>query len=143
MRFVNTFAYWRLWRQCSPAWHGRVRRRPRWPWSFRSDLLHRSCLCTSSQFAQEKATSGRQDIGHGTTTIKIIIGCLEPGWKRHEWDIYGHQDIGLGGDAYVFHVGYWGPVVGFYGGIDYGYGYVGRGYYGGRWTAIIFTITAR
>ncbi len=25
---------------------------------------------------------------------------------------------GWGGEAYVFHVGYWGPVVGFYGGID-------------------------
>jgi hypothetical protein len=40
---------------------------------------------------------------------------------------------GWGGSAYVFHVGYWGPVVGFYGGIDYGWGYTGRGYYGGRW----------
>jgi WXXGXW repeat (2 copies) len=40
---------------------------------------------------------------------------------------------GWGGDAYAFHVGYWGPVVGFYGGIDYGWGYTGRGYYGGRW----------
>jgi hypothetical protein len=40
---------------------------------------------------------------------------------------------GWGGQAYVFHVGYWGPVVGFYGGIDYGWGYPGRGYYGGRW----------
>jgi hypothetical protein len=40
---------------------------------------------------------------------------------------------GWGGEAYVFHVGYWGPVVGFYGGIDYGWGYPGRGYYGGRW----------
>jgi hypothetical protein len=40
---------------------------------------------------------------------------------------------GWGGAAYVFHVGYWGPVVGFYGGIDYGWGYTGRGYYGGRW----------
>jgi hypothetical protein len=40
---------------------------------------------------------------------------------------------GWGGSAYVFHVGYWGPVVGFYGGIDYGWGYNGRGYYGGRW----------
>jgi len=40
---------------------------------------------------------------------------------------------GWGGGAYVFHVGYWGPVVGFYGGIDYGWGYTGRGYYGGRW----------
>jgi hypothetical protein len=40
---------------------------------------------------------------------------------------------GWGGNAFFFHEGYWGPVVGFYGGIDYGFGYTGRGYYGGRW----------
>lgn len=34
---------------------------------------------------------------------------------------------------YVFHSGYWGREVGFYGGIDYGYGYDGEGYLGGRW----------
>ncbi len=40
---------------------------------------------------------------------------------------------GWGGSGYLFHEGYWGPQVGFYGGIDYGYGYGGRGYNGGRW----------
>jgi WXXGXW repeat (2 copies) len=40
---------------------------------------------------------------------------------------------GWGGAAFIFHEGYWGPHVGFYGGINYGYGYVGRGYEGGRW----------
>ena len=40
---------------------------------------------------------------------------------------------GWGGSAFVFYEGYWGPVVGFYGGINYGYGYSGRGYEGGRW----------
>ena len=38
-----------------------------------------------------------------------------------------------GGTAFVFYEGYWGPVVGFYGGVNYGYGYFGRGYEGGRW----------
>ena len=37
------------------------------------------------------------------------------------------------GGVYVFHVGYWARHVGFYGGICYGFGYPGRGYYGGRW----------
>jgi WXXGXW repeat (2 copies) len=37
------------------------------------------------------------------------------------------------GGRYVFHPGYWGREVGFYGGIDYGYGYTGDGYYGGHW----------
>src|SRR5579859_5993011 len=34
---------------------------------------------------------------------------------------------------YVFHEGYWGPHVGFYGGVNYGFGYGGDGYGGGRW----------
>jgi len=36
-------------------------------------------------------------------------------------------------DRFFFHEGYWGPEVGFYGGIDYGFGYFGTGYVGGRW----------
>jgi hypothetical protein len=35
--------------------------------------------------------------------------------------------------VYAFTPGYWGPHVGFYGGIDYGFGYNGAGYFGGRW----------
>jgi YXWGXW repeat-containing protein len=51
----------------------------------------------------------------------------EPGlfWTPGYW--------GWDGDSFAFHEGYWGPRVGFYGGIDYGYGYFGRGYEGGRW----------
>ena len=37
------------------------------------------------------------------------------------------------GGAYAFRPGYWGPRVGFYGGVDYGFGYGGDGYQGGRW----------
>ncbi len=40
---------------------------------------------------------------------------------------------GWGGNAFFFHEGYWGPEVGFYGGINYGFGYFGSGYEGGRW----------
>lgn len=40
---------------------------------------------------------------------------------------------GWNNGAYVFNGGYWGPSVGFYGGINYGYGYSGNGYWGGRW----------
>ncbi len=35
--------------------------------------------------------------------------------------------------GYRFHRGYWGPQVGFYGGVNYGYGYYGNGYQGGYW----------
>ena len=40
---------------------------------------------------------------------------------------------GWGGNAFFFHEGYWGPEVGFYGGVNYGFGYGGVGYEGGRW----------
>ena len=40
---------------------------------------------------------------------------------------------GWGGSAFIFHVGYWGPHVGFYGGIKYGFGYTGVGFAGGEW----------
>jgi hypothetical protein len=36
-------------------------------------------------------------------------------------------------DGYLWAPGYWGPAVGYYGGIDYGYGYSGYGYDGGYW----------
>ena len=35
--------------------------------------------------------------------------------------------------AFVFRTGYWAAHVGFYGGVDYGFGYTGNGYLGGRW----------
>ena len=33
----------------------------------------------------------------------------------------------------MLYDGYWAPEVGFYGGIDYGFGYTGYGYEGGYW----------
>jgi hypothetical protein len=38
-----------------------------------------------------------------------------------------------GGDGFTFYDGYWATQVGFYGGINYGFGYFGEGYQGGRW----------
>jgi hypothetical protein len=51
----------------------------------------------------------------------------EPGylWTPGYW--------GWGDDGYFFNDGYWGDEVGFYGGINYGFGYFGHGYEGGRW----------
>ncbi|WP_233841898.1 hypothetical protein [Dyella sp. 2HG41-7] len=40
---------------------------------------------------------------------------------------------GWDGTVYLFHAGYWGDHVGFYGGINYGWGYTGIGYAGGYW----------
>lgn len=46
-------------------------------------------------------------------------------WTPPYWGWYRNH--------YWFHHGYWGPHVGFYGGIDYGFGYIGIGYFGGYW----------
>jgi hypothetical protein len=43
------------------------------------------------------------------------------------------------GAVYVFHPGYWGPHVGYYGGINYGFGYAGVGFTGGRWAGNAFS----
>ncbi len=40
---------------------------------------------------------------------------------------------GFAGGVYGWHAGYWGPHVGFYGGVNYGFGYAGVGFGGGMW----------
>ncbi|WP_419700316.1 YXWGXW repeat-containing protein [Mucilaginibacter sp. NFX135] len=45
---------------------------------------------------------------------------------------------GYDGGIYIFHQGYWGRHIGFYGGVNYGYGYGGAGYVGGRWAGNSF-----
>lgn len=45
---------------------------------------------------------------------------------------------GYDNDVYGWHDGYWGRTVGFYGGIDYGYGYPGDGFVGGMWNGDVF-----
>ena len=56
----------------------------------------------------------------------------EPGllWTPGYW--------GFAEGVYVWRAGYWGPHVGFYGGINYGFGYGGVGFYGGRWEGGVF-----
>jgi len=40
---------------------------------------------------------------------------------------------GWDNSLYVFHPGYWGMHVGYYGGVNYGFGYMGVGFVGGMW----------
>ncbi|MGA7965285.1 MAG: hypothetical protein WCB49_05270 [Gammaproteobacteria bacterium] len=58
----------------------------------------------------------------GAWVLPPAVGLL---WTPGYWGWYG--------GSYRWNGGYWGSQVGFYGGINYGYGYPGRGYYGGRW----------
>ncbi len=58
----------------------------------------------------------------GTWVEPPTVGYL---WTPGYW--------GWGDGAYGWNEGYWGPEVGFYGGVNYGYGYNGVGYQGGYW----------
>ncbi|MGB6945340.1 MAG: YXWGXW repeat-containing protein [Bryobacteraceae bacterium] len=40
---------------------------------------------------------------------------------------------GFADGVYLWHRGHWGLHVGYYGGVNYGFGYPGSGFYGGRW----------
>ena len=58
----------------------------------------------------------------GTWELAPTVGFL---WTPGYW--------GWESGAYLWHGGYWGPHIGFYGGINYGFGYGGVGYEGGYW----------
>jgi hypothetical protein len=64
----------------------------------------------------------------GTWVRPPTIGLL---WTPGYW--------GWSGGLFVWHAGYWGPHIGFYGGVNYGFGYVGLGYVGGYWNHGVFT----
>jgi len=59
----------------------------------------------------------------GTWVLPPTVGVL---WTPGYW--------GWANGLYIWHGGYWGPHVGFYGGINYGYGYTGVGFVGGYWS---------
>jgi WXXGXW repeat (2 copies) len=60
----------------------------------------------------------------GTWVLAPEVGFL---WTPGYW--------GWADGVYIWHAGYWGRRVGFYGGIDYGFGYTGVGYAGGYWSS--------
>ena len=55
----------------------------------------------------------------------VLAPYVDALWTPPYWDFFGGR--------YRWHRGYWGDHIGFYGGINYGFGYTGRGYYGGYW----------
>jgi len=63
----------------------------------------------------------------GTWVPAPYVGAL---WTPGYW--------GWGGGLYVWHPGYWGPHVGYYGGVNYGFGYMGIGFVGGVWAGGAF-----
>jgi hypothetical protein len=63
----------------------------------------------------------------GTWVLPPTVGLL---WTPGYW--------GWSAGVYAWHAGYWGPHVGFYGGVNYGFGYTGVGYAGGYWNGGAF-----
>lgn len=61
----------------------------------------------------------------GTWVIAPFPGAL---WTPGYWGWSPARAV------FIWHSGYWGPRVGFYGGINYGFGYFGVGYVGGYWS---------
>lgn len=64
----------------------------------------------------------------GTWVEPPVVGLL---WTPGYW--------GWSNGIYIWNAGYWGPHVGFYGGINYGFGYGGVGYAGGFWRGGVFS----
>jgi hypothetical protein len=56
-------------------------------------------------------------------------------WTRapYEGALWTPPYWGFNHGAYSLYPGYWGNHIGFYGGVNYGFGYVGVGYHGGYW----------
>src|SRR5271163_4759841 len=99
----------------------------------RTAVAIRSLLFSFVLLALSHASFGQVGIGisvgFGPPPIPIYEQPICPAdgwlWTPGYWD--------WGGSAFLWHVGYWGPHVGFYGGINYGFGYGGVGFEGGRW----------
>src|SRR5882672_6875479 len=64
----------------------------------------------------------------GTWVLPPAVGLL---WTPGYWG--WHDGI------YAWNAGYWGPHIGFYGGVNYGFGYTGVGYAGGFWRGGVFS----
>ena len=83
-------------------------------------------LCPSPGYIWEPGYWAYGDDGYywvpGIWVLPPQVGLL---WTPGYW--------AFSNGLYAWNAGYWGPVVGFYGGIAYGFGYSGTGFYGGYW----------
>ena len=64
---------------------------------------------------------------------RVLLGARHLGLAAGTSVVVDARVLGLERCVYVFHEGYWGPQIGFYGGVSYGFGYDGVGYEGGYW----------
>lgn len=57
--------------------------------------------------------------------VWVLAPYVDALWTPPWWEFYEGR--------YRWHRGYWGPHIGYYGGVNYGFGYTGQGYFGGYW----------
>jgi hypothetical protein len=83
-------------------------------------------ICPGDGYIWQPGYWGYGDDGYywidGSWVMAPYEGAL---WTPGYW--------GWGGGFYSWYGGYWGRRVGYYGGINYGFGYFGVGYRGGYW----------
>jgi hypothetical protein len=119
-------------------------------------LLAAAMLATPKASSAQIAVGISVHVGPPVLPVYVQPACPAPGyiWTPGYW-AYGDEGYywvpgtwvmapepgflwtpgywGFAEGAYVWHAGYWGPHVGFYGGINYGFGYTGVGFFGGEW----------
>lgn len=122
-------------------------------------LVFATCIPTISHAASSQVSVG-VSVSFGPPAIPVYEQPVCPGdgyiwvpgywaWDADEDDYYWVPGTwveppevgflwtpgywGWENDGYLWHDGYWGPEVGFYGGINYGFGYFGVGFVGGHW----------
>jgi nitrite reductase/ring-hydroxylating ferredoxin subunit len=100
----------------------------------------------SSKFAVSRDDKGSLRV---RSSVCSHLGCTVS-WNstEHTWDCPCHGSRftpdgkllngparywGFVGGRYRYNYGFWGRHIGYYGGINYGFGYVGIGYQGGYW----------
>ena len=84
-------------------------------------------------FALPAASYAQVGVGVSITVAPPALPVYEQPPCPTEGYLWTPGYWGFAGGAYLWHGGYWGPHVGFYGGINYGFGYGGVGFWGGRW----------
>ena len=72
-------------------------------------------------------------LGVGPGCRGLLLGARRLGAAAAGRVLWTPGYWGWNDGVYVFNDRYWGPTVGFYGGIAYGFGYTGSGFFGGHW----------
>lgn len=90
----------------------------------------------ASAFQMHRHSGSRYACGSKSVVANWVPGAwvlapyVDALWTPPYWAFYD--------GGYHWHSGYWGRYIGFYGGINYGFGYTGLGYSGGYWNGGAF-----